>query len=467
MSDIKQRVEELCNRINEELATVEFADDREKVLDKYKDEINNISEEVMKLPTTTEEEAKFAEEVKKPLIATLYGQELNEAQVKEVELKLEQAIINLIRHKPFFGFVLSKVTRGRTNDIPTMGVAPCSKTAQNSIMLLYNPGFVKGLRNTELTAVLEHEVLHVLNEHFLRLQGREPQRFNIACDMSINQLIDGLPKMALFPPDTLEKKRESEYYYNSEEVKNMAAQQQWQQMKGLVGDHDKWKEIAAGNAAEIESAIKDLVSKAYEEAEAKQRGSTPAWIKEMIDRLINRPVRWNQMIRRYISTELSADKATTYTRPHRRREEDFYPGHKREPHTKVFVGVDTSGSMSAEMLGEVLNELCFLHRQYGDVHLVHFDAEIEKVEKFNGKNKIEFHGRGGTSFTPFLDYMMKQPMYEGTKINCVVFTDGFGDNPEDNGYSKKLNVIWAITEKGSTDHVAKFGRIISMSNHRK
>ncbi len=131
-------------------------------------------------------------------------------------IRLEEGIVGLIREKPVFGFILTRMSRIQGEHlVPTMGVRP---TLDKNVQIQYNPKFVRSLSERELGAVLEHEVLHLLNEHFIRQQGRENERWNIACDMAINQYIEDLPEFCIPLLEGLEPHRESEYYYASDQV---------------------------------------------------------------------------------------------------------------------------------------------------------------------------------------------------------------------------------------------------------
>lgn len=394
---------------------------------------------------------------------------------KEANEKLEIAIVKIIREQPIYGFILTRMRRIQGQHlVPTMGVRP---TVDKYIQLVYNPDFVvEKLSDTQLIAVLEHEVLHILNEHPLRRRSREHEQWNIACDMAINQYIKGLPDDCITLPKGLEALREAEYYYQSEQVAQMA--QQMKQQGGFCpngcsrGDHSGWDPM--DGEIEMQSRIRELVSGAVEDAKRQGRGTLPAHLEEMIRRIMEKPIRWQNLLRRCISEEISPDPEETFRRPHRRRMyevngkmEDIFPGFKRAPLAQLTCAFDTSGSMGNDDLGECLNELAHLARSYGDIKLIHADADVMKVERYTGKNEIVMHGRGGTSFTPTLDYMMKQPVKEGCKPTLIYFTDGMGDNPADNGYTKRFDTIWVITRNGTAERVAQFGKIIQMEKHRR
>lgn len=415
---------------------------------------------------------------KPQLVPEIMGSQLIEdrAELSRIGQRIEEAIVGLIRHKPFFGYVLTRMRRIQAPHLcPTMGVRP---TADKYIQLSYNPAFVDTLKDEQLAAVLEHEVLHVVNEHPIRRGCRNPIVWNFACDIAINQYITNLPSDCLMVPEGLEKEREAEYYYNSEQVQEQACQAQ-QSGEGHCGegsqrgDHEGWDELD-GNVPAQEK-IRQMIKGAAEDAKRQGRGTTPSWLEEMIARVMRPPIKWNILLRTGISEEVCPQPEETFRRPHRRRlietdgrQEDLYPGFKRKPQSDLTCAIDTSGSMSKEDLGEVLNELAYLSRAgYYPITLIHADATITKIERYNGKNEIVIHGRGGTAFTPVLDYMRDLPVREGLIRSLVYFTDGYGDDPQDNGYTKKFKTIWVISRNGNKRNVAHFGTIIQMESHRK
>jgi predicted metal-dependent peptidase len=56
-----------------------------------------------------------------------------------------------------------------------------------------------GLTQDEKIALLEHEILHMLNKHLIRIENRDGYVWNLATDIAINQHIKGLPVGAVCP----------------------------------------------------------------------------------------------------------------------------------------------------------------------------------------------------------------------------------------------------------------------------
>ena len=61
--------------------------------------------------------------------------------------------------------------------------------ATDGVSLYYNPEFVETLNAATLAGTLAHEVMHPALHHHVRRSGRDPKRWNMACDFAINPLL--------------------------------------------------------------------------------------------------------------------------------------------------------------------------------------------------------------------------------------------------------------------------------------
>src|ERR1700689_3242331 len=96
-------------------------------------------------------------------------------------LRIQKARNSLILDHPFFGSLLFRLKGRESRSIKTM--------ATDGVSLFYNPGFVDTLNAATLCGVLAHEVLHPGLQHHVRRTGREPKRWNEACDYAINPIL--------------------------------------------------------------------------------------------------------------------------------------------------------------------------------------------------------------------------------------------------------------------------------------
>jgi predicted metal-dependent peptidase len=108
-------------------------------------------------------------------------------------VRIQKARTALLLDHPFFGTLLFRLGAQARNSIATM--------ATDGVSLYFNPEFVEGLSSAELIGTLAHEVMHPALQHHTRRGGRNPRRWNMACDYAINpMLVDAgltLPKDVL------------------------------------------------------------------------------------------------------------------------------------------------------------------------------------------------------------------------------------------------------------------------------
>src|SRR5271170_4462247 len=96
-------------------------------------------------------------------------------------LRIQKARTSLILEHPFFGSLLFRLKGRECRSIPTM--------ATDGVSLYYNPDFVETLNAATLAGTLAHEVMHPALHHHVRRSGRDPKRWNQACDFAINPLL--------------------------------------------------------------------------------------------------------------------------------------------------------------------------------------------------------------------------------------------------------------------------------------
>ena len=96
-------------------------------------------------------------------------------------LRIQKARTSLILDHPFFGSLLFRLKGRECRSIQTM--------ATDGVSLFYNPDFVETLNAATLAGTLAHEVMHPALHHHVRRSGRDPKRWNVACDFAINPLL--------------------------------------------------------------------------------------------------------------------------------------------------------------------------------------------------------------------------------------------------------------------------------------
>jgi predicted metal-dependent peptidase len=393
-----------------------------------------------------------------------------------VERRLQKARTALLLDHPFFGSLLFRLKGRESRSIKTM--------ATDGISLFYNPYFVDSLNAATLCGVLAHEVLHPGLQHHLRRSGRDPKRWNEACDYAINPIL--LDAGLRLPEGVLVDDR----------FREMSAEQIYNQLQTEAeqepGDLDDTQETGGHGAASLDAAPGDSgepsapvtnggigqvldapvadeeTPTAEEQARewsvavnqavtiAKQAGKVPAGIERTLDGAVEAAVDWRELLRRAWSETTPADYS--WMRPNRRHiwTELYLPGVVREGVGEVAIAVDCSGSVNSRQLrlfeAEVRSILEGQRPQR--VYVLYFDAVVHKVETFEAGHQVSLSpvGGGGTEFGPCFEWLDEH----GVRPQTLVFlTDLYGSYPDS---EPEYPVLWASTG----GRRAPFGQVVPM-----
>ena len=108
-----------------------------------------------------------------------------DAKTRAMVLKgMEQDRMKLLNRQPFIGTVLMHLEL-----IPVTDARRCPTAMTDGRAVYMGCKFYAGLDLEERLFVLAHETWHCVLLHFVRLQSREPRRFNIATDLEIHFIL--------------------------------------------------------------------------------------------------------------------------------------------------------------------------------------------------------------------------------------------------------------------------------------
>jgi predicted metal-dependent peptidase len=380
--------------------------------------------------------------------------------------------------EPFYSHYFLGLIYVECQEVETMGV-----TAK--LVLYYNSEWVCSLASAEVLAtVLSHEVYHLDRKHIQRKGDREPRRWNISCDLSINHHLKEqgrpLPERGAyiedlgFPPDKI-----PEEYYEMLEGDNPPEGLQdllenGTVMAGACGG-------IAGNIEEIEielnekygrtSADKKIIetqvkSDMEDYAKAHGQGSIPGhWAQRIQQEREAAKVPWRRLlpaiIKRATGRLISGRADYSLSRPSKRSYLVGIPrpgliDHKYE----AAVVLDTSGSMGTEELKESLRETAGILQQTGLDSLWFIQADQDVAAKptqiqVRDLRDVEIHGRGGTSFIPALEAVNKlRPRPD----IVLYFTDGWGEAPKQP--PSNMEVVWCIVSTSDSKRPAPWGHLV-------
>lgn len=333
--------------------------------------------------------------------------------------KLTKAKVQMIVSAPFFATIALSLEYIEDKTIPT--------ACTDGKTIFYNPDYIESLKKEEVVGLLVHEVMHIANLHHMRLQNRDQERFNVAADYTINELILKagflLPKGALLDP----------------KYSNMSAEEIYNQLPEQV-KKPSYGEFKSGNAnlEQEEQRVKVLVAKAA--AVAKQQGKFPDSLNRFVEQTLENKVNWREVLVRFMTDTILSDYK--WTRPNKRYLPAYLPSMDTIPVLgQIVLIVDTSGSIDARLLDEFSSEVSEICRNMSkDLMVMYVDAMVQSVQVFEPEDHIVLKpkGGGGTDFKPGFSYLDN----EGLDPICVIyFTDGECNSfPSEPTYP----VLWAI-----------------------
>jgi predicted metal-dependent peptidase len=326
--------------------------------------------------------------------------------------------------------------------------------------------------------------MHPALQHHVRRSGRDPKRWNEACDYAINPLLldaglslpdgvlvdhrfRGMSAEQIYNLRDTEAQPQPGGHNNSNDGAGAGAGETPEQQdstdestapetKGGIGQvldapqPDEETPSAEEQAREWSVAVNQAVTL------SKQAGKTPAGLARTLEGAAEATVDWRELLRRLWSDTIPAD--SSWMRPNRRHIWNglYLPGVVREGVGEIAIAVDCSGSVNGRLLRLFEAEVCsILEGQRPQcVHVLYFDTEVHKVESYQAGEHVHLNpvGGGGTDFGPCFDWLEEHGTSPQT---LVILTDLYGTFPES---APEYPVLWAST--GSRH--APFGSVIPM-----
>lgn len=369
-------------------------------------------------------------------------------------MQLIKACKELLIQQPFYGLFMLNLRKEIVDNNHSVKTAAVGPNGVN-FTLYVNKTFWEGLTDNEQIAVLTHEVMHICFFHLTdEFKADNPYNMNIAKDVSINQLITGLPggcvtlqSLSKILGKKLEPNRGSWYYYR--EIEDFAKKHPDKCMLGVgvgdfkqIDDHTMWpSDISEAERKLYENQVKSKLK----ETEAfinKQAGHIPGELKEILEKIKNNPpvFNWRNYLRRVVGDSISSDLQLTRMRPSKRLPDARGTRLKRKPN--ICVVIDTSGSINMNNFSDFMSEINHIYKTGVEITIVECDTKITKICKFDKKSKFEFVGRGGTDVTDAISYYKEHKEFS----SCVIFTDGYLSKFT---FSTYKNLIWIITSDGN------------------
>lgn len=206
------------------------------------------------------------------------------------------------------------------------------------------------------------------------------------------------------------------------------------QAAGHVTDHEWLASEGTDQMVDVDQmlaeATKELVNEANQIMGSEARGMMPARFSTQVKRL-NRPaeLNWQSILKKYVGA-VAAEKQKTRARLNRRQPRRYdLSGSREGKMLRMVVAIDTSASMGDDAIRKIFNEIfAIVSRKRFELTVIECDASIQRVYELKSPNDLPDHvnGRGGTAFTPVINYVNENRRFRDALL--VYFTDGFGES---------------------------------------
>ena len=196
------------------------------------------------------------------------------------------------------------------------------------------------------------------------------------------------------------------------------------------------------------------------------RGTLPAFALRKLKELKEPQTDWRTILNDFVHEEIND---YSFSPPDKRFDESpfFLPdfNEKDDKAEKILFMIDTSGSMSDEMITEAYSEVKGAIDQFdGKLSgwLGFFDAAVIKPEPFTDEDEFKIIspiGGGGTSFHIIFKYVFEH-MADDLPVSIIILTDGYAPFPEES-CAHGIPVLWIINNEDITPPWGKTTRIKS------
>lgn len=372
---------------------------------------------------------------------------------------LENAIVRLLRARPFYGHFLLNLRRvASTSPTHAAGV-----TIRDGIpALTLSPLLFEHYSRDEQQALLEHLVKHLLHLHPLRRKGRNHHDWDICCDLAVNSTVRGLPEDALLPEMFgMESGLAAEEYYaqlvppfDTGNLDGSGYGDGQQDDRGACGDgqtctrdastlddHDIWDDASSTPWPLAEEMVRSITRDALRGCD----GETPDDIRPLVENLLRpSPIPWQQILRQFIATAGRTGRKSTWMREHRRFSHDT-PGIRKKQRLNLLVGVDVSDSTNIITLREAFARELLQLAKGRDAHItvLYATSRIRKIDCFSSASCVAQHYSGGgfTDLRPVFEYARGMHPLPAA---VIYLTDGIGPAPE----QMEFPTLWVLTATG-------------------
>ena len=340
--------------------------------------------------------------------------------------------------------------------------------------IFFNEKFLKSLKSSEQNALMLHEVLHMALLHVTRRQSRDPYIWNIAADIVVNDLIlrntsFALPEGAII--DHAYQDKSVEYIYECLLKNNKYKQKKYQLKIADVGDNPENSNesiLSEAEKLEIESYWRDKIQ-VLKNSDAlsnpnkygsNSTGGLPAGFEREVESILEPEINWRHALWKYVGRTPAdfddLDRRFLYR--------GLYLEGLMSEALEVSVCVDTSGSVSRELIDQFVGEINGILSSYPHVKCDFFFCDCALSGPFEVRSIDEvptLKGGGGTSFVPFFKHLEKNSNnFMGAQKVSIYLTDGYEEFPD---FVPSDPVMWLVSADGKKTSKFPFGEVVRIS----
>lgn len=362
----------------------------------------------------------------------------------------------------------------------------------------FNANYMASLTFEERVGLCLHENGHDALGHSWRMGDRDPEFWNIAADLTLNEWLRQagatLPKGAIYATDIAARLAQAGCPpHERKGLETMATEEAYDLLRkymtcdnpgGNPGNQPNRKpkgKLPKPGPGEVlpAPASDDKAEKIAEQMERMQvtaervmkqeqqrqdRGERvvsqiPGFMREMLKAARQNKVDWRSATWRFVAGEQPGD--AIYSKPNKKYVDDgiIMPVIEKRGVGNIAVCVDTSGSINEETVSTFLAEVQAILDTVQpqsitlipcDMHVI--DRQVEVLQPGDLIEARNWEGGGGTSFVPPFDYLDRHNVV----VDRVIYlTDMMGTFPKDPG----IPTLWVST---SNVDKAPFGDVISI-----
>ncbi|GCE24403.1 vWA domain-containing protein [Dictyobacter kobayashii] len=364
----------------------------------------------------------------------------------EFERQVSRAIIQLRLRSPFFA-TLALFASIKPSEI-------FATAATNGRDIFINKHFWQHLTADEQLGVMAHEVLHAALLHVARRGTREPLRWNIAADIVVNGIIMAQEGFAL-PEGAIRMKKLE--HLSVEEVYHLIKVYSKLQLKYLDLVEPEDGSLSTAEYAELEQHWRQALQQAQAIMDITGHGTLPAGLQRELGHLHPAQLDWRAYLWRFL-VQTPVD-FQSYDR--RFIGQGLYLDALAGESVKVYIAVDTSGSIGRTEIGQFLSEIQGILGAYPHLEAVLYYADAACYGPYPLAPDAEIpapKGGGGTDFRPFFTIIDAEGLTPHGGV-AVYFTDGYGTFPSE---SPALPVLWVLSAGGIDVNRVPFGEAVRL-----